>query len=294
MKTLAIILNPRAGSARAFGDGELRDAIAAAAGWAELEFFDASDDVPGAARAACASGADAVVTAGGDGTAAAVLDAARDSGCASLMVPLPLGTANMLPRRLYGDRDFRTVLTELPDYRAVTLHAGEVSGHTFYVALMAGMPVHFGQAREALRPDGAGRRLNLAFKRLRQGLASMARPHMRLKLDDGERRVSRSCALVVAPGGFSAVRGGADAPGPAVLEHLLMQHGDPADFALKTASFLAGLPTSDEAVLMSRQPATLSGPKRIELMLDGEVIKAATPIEICLVENAATFAAPAD
>lgn len=82
MKTLAVVLNPSAGSARAFGEDDLREAIKAAASWAELEFFDASDDVPGAARAACASGADAVVTAGGDGTAAAVLDAARDAGCA--------------------------------------------------------------------------------------------------------------------------------------------------------------------------------------------------------------------
>ena len=294
MKTLAIVLNPMAGSARAFGEDDLREATKAAASWAELEFFDASDDVPGAARAACASGADAVVTAGGDGTAAAVLDAAREAGCASLMVPLPLGTANMLPHRLYGDRDFQTVLAELPHYRAVTLHAGQASGRTFYVALMAGVPVHFGQAREALRPDGAGRRLSEAFRRLRQGLASMARAHMRLKLDDGEHRVSRSCALVVAPGGFAAVRGSADAAGPAVLEHLMMKPGDPADFAVKTASFLAGLSTPDDAVLLSRRPAILSGPKRIELMLDGEVFKAKTPVEISLIENAASFAAPAD
>lgn len=293
MKTLALVMNSRAGRARALAGGQLLDAIMRAADWAELTVFDAADDVPGVARAACASGADAVVIAGGDGTAATVLDAARHSGCGSVMVPLPLGTANMLPRRLYGERGFEQVLRELPGYRTVSLHAGEAAGRIFFVALMAGAPVRFGQAREALRPDRKGRRFGEAVRRIRQGVSSMAGSRLRLQLEDGERRVARSGAVFISPGGLAAMRGFEAPPGPEILEHVMIRPGDPADLAIKTASFLTGRTNLAEATICSPGPASLSGPKRIHLMLDGEVVRSDTPVEIRLIENAARFAAPA-
>ncbi|MCR9127882.1 MAG: hypothetical protein NXI12_00025 [Alphaproteobacteria bacterium] len=292
MKSLAVVLNSRAGRAQAVPRQEMVARIREAADWAEVSIFDAADGVVEAARAACSSGADAVAVAGGDGTAAAVLDAARRSGCASIMVPLPLGTANMLPRRLYGDRDFETVLSELPDYQSVTLHAGEAAGRTFYVALMAGAPVRFGQAREALRPADSGRKLGEAARRLRQGISSLAGSRLRLGLDGAKQKLPRSGAVLVAPGGFAALRGETPPPGRAVLEHLLVRPGDPADLALKAASFVTGLPDPGEAAIMSDKPATLSGPRQIHLMLDGEVFKSAGPIEIRLIKNAAAFAVP--
>jgi hypothetical protein len=292
MKSLAVVHNTRAGRAQAYSSDEMEDRIRAAAHWADLTFFDASDDVIAAAEAGCAEGADALVIAGGDGTAAAVLDTARRFDCASLMVPLPLGTANMLPRRLYGERDFETVLTELPDYRDVTLHAGEAGGRTFYVALMAGAPVRFGQAREALRPGEKGRNPGEAVRRLRQGLSSVAGSRLRLELGGAEQKLSRSGAVIVAPGGFSAIRGLVDPPGPAILEHLLVRPGDPADLALKAASFVTGLPDPAEAAIAVEDGSLLSGPQTIHLMLDGEVFKAESPIKIRLIEDAARFAAP--
>lgn len=292
MKTLAVVLNTRAGRARGLPRTDMRAVLQTAAPWADIAVYDASRDIVGAARAACASGADAVAVAGGDGTAGAVLDAARSAGCASVMVPLPLGTANMLPRRLYGERDFHAVLGELPGYRPVTLHAGAAAGRTFYVALMAGAPARFGQAREALRPEERGRRLGEAARRARQGLSAMAGSRLRLTLEGAQQKVSRSGAVIVTPGGFSALRGLEEPPGPAVLEHLIVRPADPADLALKTASFLTGLPDPAEAALASKGPSTLSGPKQIHLMLDGEVCKVDGPVRIGLVENAACFAAP--
>lgn len=292
MKTLAVVLNARAGQARRMPRADLLDRIRAAAPWADVTIHDASGDIDAATRAACASGADFIAIAGGDGTASAVLDAARRVDCASIMIPLPLGTANMLPRRLYGERGFETVLAETPGYRQISLHAGQASGRVFYVALMAGSPVRFGQAREALRPDPKGRRLGEAARRLRQGVSSMSGSRLRLTLEGAEQKVSRSGAVIVTPGGFSALRGMEDPPGPAVLEHLVVRPADPADLALKTASFLTGLPDPAEAALVSKGPSTLSGPKYIHLMLDGEVCKVDGPVRIDLLENAARFAAP--
>lgn len=292
MRSLAVILNNRAGRARALSRRQLRDRIKAAAPWADIALFETGRNVAKAAQAACSSGADVVAVAGGDGTAGAVLDAARACGCASLMAPLPLGTANMLPRRLYGERSFETVLSELPDYRAVQLHAGEASGRSFYVALMAGAPVRFGQAREALRPSDKGRKLGEAGRRVRQGVSSMIGSRLRLTLDGAQQKVARSGAVIVAPGGFSALRGEQEPPGPAVLEHLVIRPSDPADMALKTASFLTGMPDPAQSAIVSRETAVLSGPRHIHLMLDGEVFKAEGPVRIRLVENAGLFAAP--
>lgn len=292
MKTLAVVINPHAGRARDLPPGDLQEAIRRAVSWAEISFFDASEDVTGAARAACDSGADAVVIAGGDGTAAAVLDQARSSGCDAIMIPLPLGTANMLPRRLYGDRDFKTVLAQLQTYETVTLHAGEAAGRTFFVALMAGSPVRFGQAREALRPGGEGRRFVEAARRLRQGLASLSGSRLRLTLEGSRRKLSRSGAVIIAPGGFAALRGDEALPGPAVLDHLVVRPADPADLAMKTASFMTGTPDPACAAIASRGPSTLSGPKHIHLMLDGEVVNVKGPVEVRLIEHAARFAAP--
>ena len=292
MGTLAVVLNTRAGRARCLPRAALLDRIKTAASWAQVTVHDASQDIAAATRAACASGAEFIAIAGGDGTAGAVLDAARSADCGSVMIPLPLGTANMLPRRLYGERGFEAVLAETPGYRHVKLHAGQAAGHVFYVALMAGSPVRFGQAREAIRPDPKGRRLGEAAHRLRQGLSSMAGSRLRLTLEGAEQKVSRSGAVIVTPGGFAALRGLEEPPGPAVLEHLVVRPADPADLALKTASFLTGLPDPAEAAVVSEGPSTLSGPKQIHLMLDGEVRKVEGPVRISLLENAACFAAP--
>ena len=292
MKSLAVVLNARAGRVRALSADALLDRVKAAADWADISVFDAGEDIASAARAACASGADAVAIAGGDGTATSVLSAAREAGCGSLMVPLPLGTANMLPRRLYGDRGFDAVLAELPGYEPVSLHAGRAADHLFFVALMAGAPVRFGQAREAIRPGGSGRRLGEAMRRLRQGVSSMAGSRLKLTLEGAEQKVSRSGAVMAAPGGFSALRSEEAPPGRDMISYLVVRPSDPADLALKTASFITGLPDPGGAAIVSEQTAVLSGPKHIHLMLDGEVFKATSPVTISLIKNAAMFAAP--
>ncbi len=95
---VAVVVNPTKVDMDA-----LRAAVAAAeaeAGWAPSLWLETSVDDPGqgCARAAIASRATAVLTAGGDGTVRAVAEGMLDSGIP--MVLLPAGTGNLLARNL--------------------------------------------------------------------------------------------------------------------------------------------------------------------------------------------------
>ncbi len=289
MARLALIINRDAGQMRSVDADSVIEA-AGKDGQRETEVFDVADDFQGAITAALNSGCDWLAIAGGDGTAVSVLEKAREMKVGALMVPLPLGTANLLPRRLYGDRDFRTILSELDDYRALTLAAGEVAGRTFFVAMMAGAPVRFGQAREAMRPNHKGRQPVIAAGRIWQGLRLMAQSRLRLCVNGTETRLTRRSAIITIPGGLKALRGEADmVPG---LEHRLVGEGEMASLALQSASLMSLGPALEGGAETSAEPARLEGPKWVRLLLDGELVRARGPVTLSYIEEGGRFAAP--
>ena len=62
------------------------------------------DDIEARIRDADTQGFDGIAIAGGDGTIQAVACMAHRNGAKCPLLPLPLGTANMLVHRLYGHR----------------------------------------------------------------------------------------------------------------------------------------------------------------------------------------------
>lgn len=104
---------------------------------------------------ASASSADAVIVWAGDGTVAAVLDAAGPDGAPVLA--LPGGTMNLLHKAIHGEADWKGCLTgALKSGISLSIPAGVVGGRRFYVAAMVGNLTHLAESREALR---AGRPL---------------------------------------------------------------------------------------------------------------------------------------
>lgn len=98
------------------------------------------------------SGLDVLIVLGGDGTIRAAAQRCESGG--PLLMPLPGGTMNMLPKALYGARTWREALTDTlaaPIVQAV--HGGQVGSHRFYVAGVFGGASLFAEAREAIR-DG--------------------------------------------------------------------------------------------------------------------------------------------
>jgi diacylglycerol kinase family enzyme len=138
-----------------------------------------------------------------------------------LCAPLPGGTMNVLPRALYGSRDWRAALTEILENGCVrTISGGEIDGRLFFVAAILGSPALWAEAREAARemkPVTAAKlaqhALNQAFKgRLRFALEghepgraealTLLCPLISTELGDDDRVLE---AAAVDPGGAAGV-----------------------------------------------------------------------------------------
>ncbi|MDB5237219.1 MAG: hypothetical protein JWL88_321 [Parcubacteria group bacterium] len=96
------------------------------------------------------SGADTLVVLGGDGTIRSAAALCTSSG--PLLVPLPGGTMNILPKALYGDGSWQDVLRRiLANPVARKISGGMMNGERFYISAICGAPALWANAREAWR-----------------------------------------------------------------------------------------------------------------------------------------------
>lgn len=192
IRRVAVVVNPLSGSAGP-------DAAA------EAERILAEHGVEGTVRApdeqgleACLREAlddkpDLLAIVAGDGTARAGAEMAGPKG--PLVAPLPGGTMNMLPRALYGDRDWKTALGDiLTDGTVREVSGGEVEGRVFYVAAILGSPALWAQAREAAREGDLWRAIQRARRALRQAFSG----RLRFSLD-GKTRVKTEALVLMCP-----------------------------------------------------------------------------------------------
>jgi diacylglycerol kinase family enzyme len=160
MRTVALI-NSASGSVGPGGADDLTAALAAA-GVRQAEIVEL--DPPACAEQMvdlAARDVDLVVVWGGDGTLRTALATFADKTPNLLL--LPGGTMNILSRSLHGDGDWREVLARtLAGPKRTRIDAGRANGEPFYVALMAGAPARFAEARESLRRGEVGRVLTEA------------------------------------------------------------------------------------------------------------------------------------
>ena len=156
IKRVAVVLNGKAGALldQAEAGDMLQEALAAAGLEAEFIPQDAGT-LPERVKQAAASGADAVVVAGGDGTVACAGHALAGSD-----IPLgilPYGTMNLLAKDLgLPIGDLETALKAIAEGNVRTIDVGEVNGHSFLCASMLGVPARLGRSREATRGSGCG------------------------------------------------------------------------------------------------------------------------------------------
>ena len=106
--------------------------------------------MPTALAEAKAFGLHLLIVLGGDGTIRSAAALCAQEG--PMLIPLPGGTMNMLPKAFYGPRSWREALRDTlsaPVLQAVS--GGEVAGERFYVAGIFGNPSLWAKAREAVR-----------------------------------------------------------------------------------------------------------------------------------------------
>jgi diacylglycerol kinase family enzyme len=91
-----------------------------------------------------------VVVLGGDGTIGTAANKCGEHG--PMLIPLPGGTMNMLPKALYGNLSWQDALTAtLAKPKLQEVSGGEIDGHRFYCAAILGAPSLWADAREAVR-----------------------------------------------------------------------------------------------------------------------------------------------
>lgn len=214
-----------------------------------------------AAREAIDHGADAVITLAGDGTAQAAAQSLYDADTKARLVALPMGTANLLPRRLYGSRTSEQILQALCDLEPVNLPGGRLGGDVFLVAAAAGFPTTFARAREAVRDKDSDDRVRTVLERSRAGFTEMFAPRIRFAADGAEdEQLSRASGLMVW------VHDDAESfEFAAVNMHNLGELAGAAIGAINEE-----LRTDDRLLKRDARSVTLNSKRAIPCMLDGE------------------------
>lgn len=132
--------------------------------------------VPGEAvgealQAAFDSAPGAVIVLGGDGTARTAAEHAMRSGVP--VIPLPGGTMNLLPRRLYGQGDPAECLRRALEGSPRFLDVGEAAGKLFFLQGFFGVAPNIARAREAARGLSSLEDLPHVLSNARKALGSM-------------------------------------------------------------------------------------------------------------------------
>lgn len=192
VRRVAVVVNPLSGSAGPDAADEARRILAEHGVAGEVRIPDDAG-LNACIQASLDDNPDLLAIVAGDGTARAGAEMAGPSG--PLVAPLPGGTMNMLPRALYGDRDWKQALADiLQDGEARTISGGVVEGRTFYVAAILGSPALWAQAREAAREGDLWRTIQRARRALRRAFSGRLRVSL-----DGRPRVKTEALVLMCP-----------------------------------------------------------------------------------------------
>ncbi len=266
---LVAILNSASGSVTPRAAADMRT-IFDAAGLADGEVVCAAPSELDLALETVTQSADVLVVLGGDGTIRTAAEKAGRSGC--ILVPLPGGTMNMLPRALYGARDWRSALAEtLAAPELHTVSGGRAGPHAFFVAALVGAPTLWADARESLRAlhfVEAGRR---AVTALRRGMSEPLDYAFDDELSGSAEAVAIMCPLV-----SKVMR--EDEPR---LEAAAIDTRSAAELLRLGVNTLFSDWRSDPSVVRALiRRATITGHGRVPVILDGERVRMGRRVEI--------------
>jgi diacylglycerol kinase family enzyme len=139
------------------------------------------------------SSIDVLVILGGDGTIRTAAE--KCGGAGIILIPLPGGTMNMLPRALYSDRGWQAALTDtLANPEIVAVSGGQVEGHRFFCAAIFGSPALWSGARESIRRKEIFTAYHHALRAFHRTFSRKVRYQM-----DGIEKDTSTAVVVICP-----------------------------------------------------------------------------------------------
>jgi len=223
-----------------------------------------------------ASDAEILVVLGGDGTIRTA--AARSTHTSSILIPLPGGTMNILPKALYGQGTWQEILrTILASPQIKNVSGGEVAGERFFIAAICGAPALWTHAREALRESNLGNAIEHGKEALRHMFSEKINYHFDEMNEGTAEALVVTCPLVATT--LTEDRQVLEA---AVIE--VNRAGEVIELAA-AAAFRSWHESKNVAVVRTSN-VRVSSDQDIPLILDGETIDAGKELEITFVPDA--------
>jgi diacylglycerol kinase family enzyme len=226
---------------------------------------------------------DVFIVLGGDGTIKRAAEVC--TGTAPLLVPLPGGTMNMLPRALYGDVSWEDALKNtLTAPSEKVLSGGQAMGRQFFVAAIIGAPALWAESRESVREGDIAD----AFEKGRAAFQKMFEAKIRYFISGGTNGEAEAIALIC----------------PLISEEMSdsEQSFEAAVIDVESAAEVIGLATTaafgkwrdDRNVLLTKaKRVRVQSRKDIPAMLDGENVSLGTSADIEFVSRAVKVLVPA-
>ena len=193
-KRLIAVINTGSGGCDELAPGHMTE-IFSDAGLSTAEVVSVPPSGIEAALKRAVALAEVVVVLGGDGTIRSA--GARCSKAGKLLIPLPGGTMNMLPRALYGARTWQSVLTDtLTAPRIHPVSGGRAGSELFFCAAVLGAPSLWADAREALRHADVVEAVKRAATAMQQSARDPLEYQLGDKLSGKAEAVAVICPLV--------------------------------------------------------------------------------------------------
>lgn len=275
-RKIGVVLNTASGSCTEESGGEI-EALLKKHGLRVVRIWCSdSDELPQAFAEVEKRELDVLIVLGGDGT---IRSAAELAGGTDLLVlPLPGGTMNVLPKALYGDAPWKDILPKVLGAPAVrSISGGEVAGHRFFISAMCGAPTLWVHAREDVRDHEIGAALKHG-KRAFERMFSEKIHYQFNEMHEGDAEaVTITCPLVA-----STLEDERQALEAAVID---VNHA--ADvLALATAAAFGQWRDSEKVSVVVTKQVTLSSSHALPIIVDGEAIDVGREAEVVFLPDA--------
>lgn len=272
--TVVAVVNARAGSVGPTAAEKL-EAILRERCTAVSVLSPEPDAMNAAMGEAIAARPDAVIVLGGDGTARHAAELAGPKG--PPLILLPGGTMNVLPKALYGARDWADALTAALDHGTVRdLPGARAADHLFFVAGIFGSPARVARAREAVREG----KLFAAIARFKHAYDRAFSHRLRARRDLLPERRAEAVAILCPL--FSKVEG-ADRLETAMLDPA----GALSAFRLGIGALTGAWRTDSATDIRTCRSTEIRSNEALPAVLDGEPVRFGQRVRVTAVPVAA-------